>query len=38
MLAVALVLAGYQLHEYRQAISGGWERAAGRAELAAQWI
>ncbi len=38
MLAVALVLAGYQLYEYRQAISDGWERATGRAELAAQWI
>ena len=38
MLAVALVLAGYQLYEYRQAISNGWERATGRAELAAQWI
>ena len=38
MLTLALVLAGYQLHEYRQAISEGGERATGRAQLAAQWI
>ena len=38
VLVVALALAGFQLREYRQTLSEGGERAAGRAELAAQWI
>ncbi|WP_290793423.1 PAS domain-containing protein, partial [Halomonas sp.] len=38
VLMVALILAGFQLHELRQAKSEGWERAAGRADLAAEWV
>lgn len=38
LLAVALVLAGYQLHEYRSSLEDGRERALGRAALTAEWV
>lgn len=38
VLVVSLVLSGFQLHEFRQAKSEGWERAASRADLAAEWV
>lgn len=38
MVAVAALLAGFQLHEYRSLMDEAAERTLGRASLAAEWV